>query len=33
MDVRLQPVRDAAAARAAEFCERFDAAARTLRAT
>ncbi|MGH3942323.1 MAG: hypothetical protein ACRDTG_27625 [Pseudonocardiaceae bacterium] len=31
---RLQPVRDAAAtARAAEFCERFDAAARALRAT
>lgn len=31
---RLQPVRDAAAAaRAAEFCERFDAAARTLHAT
>jgi hypothetical protein len=31
---RLQPVRDAAsAAAAAEFCERFDASARALRAT
>jgi len=30
---RLQPVRDAASAAAAEFCERFDAAARALRAT